>query len=406
MMCRICGYSRLIHVLSLGNLPLANALATRPYPSDRDTRYPLNLVFCPRCGLLQIRETVHPVVLFDEYPYFSSFSDTMLRHAQDLADHLTRTRRLSREHSVLEIGSNDGYLLQYLAERGIPVLGIEPAKNLNEISIQRHIPTIRAFFDHQTIRRLKEEGAGFDVILALNVFAHVPDPHGFLEGIRVLLRPGGIAIFEFPYVRELIERNEFDTIYHEHISYFCLSTLVPLFEQHGLRIGEVDRFSIHGGSIRITAGHLSETQASNRVQALMEEEREIGLLSPRYYLDFARSIEKLKADTLAFLRSLKAEGKTIAGYGAAAKGSTLLNYYGIGRETIDFIADRNPYKQGRYLVGNYIPIVAPDRIRAARPDYVLILPWNLRDEITEQLAYIREWGGKFILPVPRVEVIP
>jgi SAM-dependent methyltransferase len=403
--CRICDHPHLIPVLSLGDLPLANALARNADPGDGDARYPLNLVFCPHCALLQIAESVHPIVLFDEYPYFSSFSDTMLRHARDLAEQLVRTRRLSRENRILEIGSNDGYLLQYFLEKNIPILGIEPAKNLHQVSVQKNIPTLCSFFNQETFRQLNRDRQSFDVILALNVFAHAPDPHEFLEGIRLLLAPDGIAVFEFPYVRELIDKNEFDTIYHEHISYFSVTTLVNLFEQHQLRIYNVERLPIHGGSLRLTVMHNTGTPVSPVVEAFMEEEKRDGLLSPQYYLGFAHSVEKMKRETVTCLGALKREGKKIAGYGAAAKGSTLLNYYGIGRETIDFIADRNPFKQGRYLMGNHIPIVDPAQIRISKPDYILVLPWNLKEEIMEQLSYIRDWEGRFIIPIPKVEMV-
>ncbi|MDD1705622.1 MAG: class I SAM-dependent methyltransferase, partial [Methanoregulaceae archaeon] len=294
---------------------------------------------------------------------------------------------------------------QYFLEEGIPVLGIEPAKNLHQVSMQKNIPTICSFFNREIYLQLSKTSQGFDVILALNVFAHAPDPHEFLEGIRLLLAPDGIAVFEFPYVRELIEKNEFDTIYHEHISYFSVTTLVHLFEQHQLQIANVERLPIHGGSLRLTVMHNTGTPASPVVEAFVDEEKMYGLLSPEYYLEFAHSVENLKRETVTFLRALKSEGKRIAGYGAAAKGSTLLNYYGIGKETIDFIADRNPFKQGRFLMGNHILIVDPTRIRIQKPDYILILPWNLKEEIMDQLSYIREWGGRFIVPIPHVELV-
>ena len=403
--CRGCGNSRLVSILSLGDMPLANAMTHSRTTTEWDRKYPLSLAFCPDCTLLQIRETVSPRILFDEYLYYSSYSDTMLSHAARLAEGLIARCHLTGQSKVLEIGSNDGYLLQYFMRAGIPSLGVEPARNVAAVSSERGIPTLCAFFGKVTASQLAARGECYDLILALNVFAHVPDLNSFLEGVRILLRDTGTAVFEFPYVRDMIDGREFDTIYHEHLSYFLVTAAVNLFARHNLEVVDIRRMPIHGGSLRLFIKHRGNEKRTKVVHDLLEKEARDGLLDPEYYLDFGRVVEGLRRETLNLLQSLKHQGRSVIGYGAAAKGTTLLNYYGIGIDILDYIADRNPHKQGRYMPGNHIPIVAPSRIQETRPDYVLILPWNLRDEIITQLSFIREWGGRFIIPVPSLQVI-
>lgn len=404
--CRSCGGNHLHLILALGRTPLANALLTAEQLSQPEPAYPLDVVFCADCALVQITETVPPEVLFSDYLYFSSFSDTMLRHAEALAGELTQARALGAESLVVEIASNDGYLLQFYKGRGVPVLGIEPAANIARVAeAERGIPTLCAFFGAELGERLRAEGRQADVIHAHNVLAHVADLNGVVQGIAALLKPDGVAVIEAPYVKDLIDHREFDTIYHEHLCYFSLTALDRLFARHGLVIADVRRVPIHGGSLQIHAMRAESASRGPAVQALLAEESAWGVNDFAFYAGFARAVEALRADLRALLGGLKAQGKTIAAYGASAKGSTLLNYFSIGGETLDFVADRSTYKQGRYTPGTHLPIVAPSTLLKEQPDYVLLLTWNFADEILDQQTEYRQRGGQFIIPIPQVRVV-
>ena len=404
--CRSCGDPHLEPLLALGRLPLANALLTRKQLGQPEPTYPLDLVFCKRCALVQITETVPPEMLFGNYSYFSSFSDTMLRHAEELVTHLVTCRGLHGHCLVIEIGSNDGYLLQYYRRQGVPVLGVEPAKNVARVAQdKRGVPTLCKFFNEDLAQRLSAEGKRADVVHAHNVLAHVPDLNGFERGLRRLLKADGVAVIEVPYVKDLVDRCEFDTIYHEHLCYFSLNSLDRLFRGNGLVIENVERLPIHGGSLRLFVTHQGWGHPRPAVQTLLEEEAAWGVNRLDFYRGFAHRVESLRTSLRGLLRGLKQSGKRLAAYGAAAKGSTLLNYCGIGTETVDFVVDRSSYKHGRYMPGVHLPIYPPTRLLEAMPDYVLLLTWNIAQEILEQQGQYRQQGGKFILPMPEPKVI-
>lgn len=402
--CRACGHAPLELVLSLGQTPLANALLSAAELTQPEPMYPLDLAFCPNCTLVQITETVPPEKLFREYVYFSSFADTALQNAQAIVERLIPARGLGPQSFVVEIASNDGYLLQYYQRAGIPVLGIEPALNIARVAQeQRGIPTLPEFFDAALAQQLCAQGKQADVIHANNVLAHVANLNGVVAGIKVLLKPEGVAVIEVPHVKDLIDGVEFDTIYHEHLCYFSATALEHLFHRHGLTLQDVERLPIHGGSLRLFVGG-SPTQTVATRQ-LLAEEATWGVDQFACYRDFGARVEQLKTDLLAMLQNLKAQGKRIAAYGASAKGATLLNYFGIGRETLEFVVDRSPVKEGRYTPGTHLPIYAPEKLLEARPDYALLLTWNFADEILAQQAEYRRRGGQFIIPFPELRIV-
>ena len=404
--CRSCGAPDLPLILSLGRTPLANALLTPEQLAAPEARYPLDLVFCPQCTLVQITETVPPEILFGTYAYFSSFSDTMLRHAATLAERLTARRQLGADSLVVELASNDGYLLQYYQQAGIPVLGIEPAANIAQVANERGIPTLCEFFGQAVAQRLRDEGRRADVIHANNVLAHVADLNGVVAGIALLLKDEGVAVIESPYVKEMLDQTEFDTIYHEHLCYYSLTALDRLFRRHGLIIHDVERLPIHGGSLRIFAGlATAHPPISPTAADLLRAEQGWGVDRFATYQGFGQQVEQLKGQLIQLLTDLKHAGHRLAAYGAAAKGSTLLNYCGIGAETLDFVVDRSTYKQGHYMPGMHLPIYAPSKLLEMMPDYVLLLTWNFADEIMAQQAAYRRRGGKFIVPVPVPRVV-
>ncbi len=403
--CRSCGKRGLQLILSLGNMPLANALLTEEQLSQPEPTYPLDLVYCPSCTLVQITETVPPEVLFREYTYFSSFSDTMLEHAQQLVQHLIATLNLSSESLVVELASNDGYLLQFFLPAGIPVLGIEPASNVAEVARKKGIPTINEFFDKQLALQLRQQGKQADVIIANNVLAHVADLHGFVEGIRMLLKPDGTAVFEVAYVKDMIDADAFDQIYHEHLCYYSLTALNRLLESHQLRVVGVEKIPTHGGSLRVYVQHYNGASPDSRVEALLREEQSWGVHRFASYKSFAERVQQRRQNLVRLLQRLKADGHRLAGYGAAAKGTVLLNYFRIGKDLIDFIVDRNPHKQGRYVPGVRLPIYDPSKLLEEMPDYTLILAWNWAEEIIKQQSEYRQRGGRFILPAPSVKII-
>jgi len=404
--CRSCGAAGLQSILDLGRTPLANALLNAEELDAPEPAYPLELAFCPHCTLVQILETVSPEKLFRDYVYFSSFADTTLSHARTLANRMIESRRLNQDSLVIEAASNDGYLLQYYLQAGVPVLGIEPAFNIAHVAReQRGIDTRCDFFTEGLAQSLIAEGRRADVFHAHNVLAHVADLNGFVRGIRTVLKSDGVAVIEVPYVGDLIEHAEFDTIYHEHLCYFSLTALQNLFQRHELNLRDVERIGIHGGSIRLHVGRrATNLPASMRVQDLLREETRKGIDCAAFYQTFGLRVRALKTALCGFLADLKRKGLRIAAYGASAKGSTLLNYFGIGPETLDFVVDRSPIKQGRFTPGTHLPIFAPDKLVETVPDYVLLLTWNFADEIMGQQAEYRRRGGRFICPLPEVKV--
>lgn len=403
--CRACASSEGELVLDLGRQPLANNLLRAEDLEKPEPRFPLRLAVCHRCWLLQIVDLVPPVALFSDYLYFSSFSDAMLRHARAAAGQHIAEFGLGPESFVVEVASNDGYLLKNFVERGIPCLGIEPAANIAKVAVEQGIDTRVEFFGQEVAARLVAEGKAADLILGNNVFAHAPDTNDFVAGVQTLLRPRGRVVFEFPYGGDFVENCEFDTIYHEHVFYFFLIPLLELFARHGLEIFHVERLPIHGGSLRLFAGRAGEQTVQPTVEALRAEEEGHGVNTAGFYRDFSARADTIRMHLYAMLHDLHAEGRRVAAYGASAKGSTLLNFVAPEPGWLEFVADRSTYKQGRFSPGLHLPIVAAEELLARQPDYTLLLTWNFADEILAQQADYRAHGGKFIIPIPAVKQI-
>jgi SAM-dependent methyltransferase len=402
--CRSCGHSELPQVLDLGRSPLADRLVSADRLDEPEPRFPLELVFCPECSLLQIRETVAPEILFcEDYPYYSSFSDELVRHSRTNVLELIQSRGLGAGNRVIELASNDGYLLKHYVEHGIPVLGIDPAAGPARAAEAAGVPTRKTFFTRGLAGQLVAEGLRADVIHANNVLAHVADTNGFVAGLAALVKEDGVIVIEVPYVKDLIDEVEFDTIYHQHLCYFSVTALDRLFRRHGLYLNEVRRLSIHGGSLRLYIE--PQERVAPSVTDLLGLERGSGLDRLDYYLDFSRRVEGVKRDLLALLQGLKGQGRRIAAYGAAAKGCTLINYVGIGPELIDYVVDRNVHKNGRFMPGQRLPIVGAEQLLEEQPDYCLLLAWNFADEIAAQQADYRRRGGRFIVPVPEPRIL-
>lgn len=393
--------------VDLGMSPLCQSQVAPEDLEKMEPFFPLHAYVCSECFLVQLREYVSPNDIFSEYAYFSSFSDSWLAHAKSYVDMITKRFDLTADHLVVELASNDGYLLQYFLEKGIPVLGIEPAANVAEAAQKKGIDTVVKFFGKETAFDLHAKGKKADLIIGNNVLAHVPDINDFVSGMSILLGNRGIITMEFPHLLRLMHENQFDTIYHEHFSYLSFTTVEHIFAHHGLRLFDVEELSTHGGSLRIYACHADFTtmNTSDSVDSLKQKERNAGVHAMDTYRQFNDQVKATKRKLLSLLINLKNKGKTIAGYGAAGKGNTLLNYCGIRTDFLDYTVDKNPYKQGSYLPGTRIPVFPPDRLRETKPDFLLVLPWNLKKEIMEQTAYIREWDGKYIIPIPEAIVL-
>lgn len=402
--CRSCEAPLQEKIVSLGTMPLANSLLSSEQLQEKEGVFPLDLYLCTACSLVQLKQNVSAKVLFKNYFYFSSYSDTMLASARDISQKMIQQKGLKEDALVVELASNDGYLLQYYVEKNIPVLGIDPAENIAAVANERGVPTLSEFFSKELAQTLKDQNKKADIIHANNVLAHVPALRNFVEGIKVLLKPTGTAVIEVPYVLDMIEKHEFDTIYHEHLCYFSLTALDKLFERAGLQISDVEKLEIHGGSLRLFITHQNAPQ-SECVRALLETETKMGMKTPAYYKNFAETIQENKTLLVSLLDTLKKAGKTIAAYGASAKGSTLLNVFGINKERLDFVVDRSQAKQGYYTPGSHLPIYAPEKLLEHKPDYVLLLTWNFKDEILKQQDAYRSQGGKFIIPVPSPQII-
>jgi SAM-dependent methyltransferase len=404
--CRFCSAPVEAVFADLGMSPLANSYLPPERANDMEPFYPLRALVCGKCFLVQLEEFETPERIFSDYAYFSSYSSSWLEHSRRYSEQMIERLGLTEASHVVEIASNDGYLLQFFHDRQIPVLGIEPAANVAKVALQKGIPTLVEFFGVQAARSLARESAA-DLLLGNNVLAHVPDINDFVGGMKILLKPGGVITMEFPHLMRLIEDNQWDTIYHEHFSYFSFLTVSRVFEAHGLRLFDVEELPTHGGSLRVYGCHAEDAEKteSEAARELRDRERDAGYEQLDTYLGYGRRVEADKRQILSFLIDLKQQGLQVVGYGAPAKGNTLLNYCGVRRDFIDYTCDLNPHKQGHFLPGSHIPIRSPDAIREDRPDVVVILPWNLKDEIVEQLDFIREWGGRFAARTPELTLL-
>ena len=404
--CRFCSTPLTETFCDLGTSPLSNSYIAADELQAEEQFYPLHAYVCGECFLVQLDEFESPQNIFSDYAYYSSYSDSWLEHSRNYTQLMQSRLGLDASSLVVELASNDGYLLQYFVDAGIPVLGVEPAANVAAAAIDKGIPTIVKFFSTDTARDLANAGQKADLLLGNNVLAHVPDINDFVAGMAIALQPDGIITMEFPHLLQLIENNQFDTIYHEHFSYFSLLSAERIFAKHGLQIFDVEELPTHGGSLRIYARLASKEPVSDNIFALRKNEADAGLSRLETYAAFGQKAEEIKRSLLEFLATAKHDGKRVAAYGAPAKGNTLLNYCGIGRDFIDFTVDRNPAKQNRFLPGTHLPVYAPEKLTDAKPDYVLILPWNIKDEIMDKMHHIRDWGGRFVVPIPKVEVLP
>ncbi len=406
--CRFCEAPLSLSFADLGMSPLSNAYLKSEDLNAMERFYPLHAWVCESCYLVQLEEFESPQRIFGEdYAYFSSYSDTWLEHARRYTELMIERFGFTAKSQIVEIASNDGYLLQYFKRKGIPVLGIEPAANVAAEAERRGVPTLVRFFGNDTARELAGAGRRADLLIGNNVLAHVPALNDFVAGMAILLKPGGVITMEFPHLLRLMEENQFDTIYHEHFSYFSFSVAERVLAAHGLTLFDVEEIPTHGGSLRVFAKHASNSAppVGKRVAALRQREQKAGLDRGNTYGVFAEKVKATKRSLLRFLIEAREAGKRVVGYGAPAKGNTLLNYCGVRTDLLEYTVDRSPHKQGQFLPGTHIPVYAPDKIRETRPDYVLILPWNLKDEIAEQMADVRAWGGKFVVPIPEVRVL-
>jgi len=405
--CRFCQSPLRFTFVNLGMSPLCESYVSAEQMHHMEPFYPLHVYVCEQCLLVQLLEYVSPEHIFGgEYAYFSSYSDSWLQHAKAYTEMMIARFGLNHTSHVVEIASNDGYLLQYFVERQIPVLGVEPAVNVAAVAVKKGVPTVVKFLGKNTARTLAGEGKQADLLLGNNVLAHVPDINDFVGGLKILLKPHGVITMEFPHLLRLVQGNQFDTIYHEHFSYLSFLAVEKIFSAHGLTLFDVEEIPTHGGSLRIYARHHEDSSrpVEPRVAALHAQEIQAGMDHLEFYSSFTERVKETKRKLLDFLIRTKRQGKTIVGYGAPGKGNTLLNYCGVRTDFLDYVVDRSTYKQGKFLPGTHIPIFPPEEIQATKPDYVLILPWNLKQEIVSQLAYIREWGGRFVVPIPEVEV--
>lgn len=406
--CRFCGRPLKQTFANLGMSPLANSYLKTEQLNQVERFYPLHALVCEGCFLVQLQEFESPEAIFGDYAYFSSFSDSFLQHAKTYVQMVVDRFKLGSKSQVVEIASNDGYLLQYFIEKGIPVLGVEPAANVAETAMKRGIPSLVKFFGTRTALEMKNEGRQADLLIGNNVLAHVPNLNDFVAGLKIALKPEGVVTMEFPHLVRLMNDGLFDTIYHEHFSYFSFLTVEQVFAKHGLALFDVEEVQTHGGSLRIFGRHVENgaLALTPRVTAMKERERLQRLDRLEAYQSFSQRVAQVKRNLLKFLIEAKDLNKSIAAYGAPAKGNTLLNYCGVGSDFIDYTMDRSPHKQGQYLPGSHIPILSPEVARETKPDYVLILAWNLKDEVMQQMSFIREWGGRFVVPLPEVTVYP
>ena len=404
--CRFCGSDKIHSMVDLGMSPLCESYLSLDQVNKMEAFYPLHVYVCEECYLVQLEEFVPREDIFTEYAYFSSYAGSWVKHAKDYTDMVVERFGLGANNFVVELASNDGYLLQHFVEKNIPSLGIEPAANVAKAAIEKGVPTQVLFFDEHSTKDLIKTGQKPDLLIGNNVLAQVPDLNSFVKGMKLYLNDAGIITMEFPHLLNLMTENQFDTIYHEHFSYFSLIAVENIFSAHGLRIFDVEEVPTHGGSLRIFAAHDDDAirQPTQRLLALRKRELDAGLNTMKAYGTFAEQVKETKRKILDFLIQAKRDGKTVVGYGAPGKGNTLLNYCGVRSDFIDFTVDRNPYKHGKFLPGTHIPIFPPEKIKEAQPDYVFILPWNFKDEIVEQNAFIREWGGKFVVPIPEIKV--
>jgi SAM-dependent methyltransferase len=404
--CRFCGEGLQRTFVDLGMSPLCETYPSAAELNRGEVYYPLHVYICEKCWLVQLEEYENPESIFSDYPYFASYSDSWLKHCEKYCNEMRIRFGLGKQSFVAEVASNDGYLLQYFVRQGVPVLGIEPAANVAKAATEKGVPTLVRFFGTQVAEDLAAGGRTADLVIGNNVLAQVPDLNDFVEGLKILLKPEGILTLEFPHLLRLIELNEFDTIYHEHFSYFSLICTIKIMEAHGLRVVDVEELKSHGGSLRVFACRASSQSHSvaPSVERVIKDEVSAELDRVEGYERFARQVKETKLDLVDFLLTAARQGKKVAGYGAPGKSATLLHYCGIGKDLIEYTVDRSPYKQGRHLPGSRIPIYHPDHICKTRPDYVVILPWNLKDEIMQQLRFIGEWGGRFVVPIPNVTV--